>query len=185
MLHPAGQATDELAMICASLAFLYLVLEVGHKEVRRKWLPFVEAAYAAAFTVAYFSSPVFFPFFIATYAMTVVLIIYQAYRVYEQYRLEDSDAAWWQRRLFWIAAIGYPAGFLLLWVPENAVCPYYPWLFQVLNLHAVFHIVTTMSPYSYIVFMTYHRMVVLKREAEHRIGIGLPYVHACPSKSAP
>lgn len=27
-----GQAIDELGMICASLAFLYVVLEVGHLE---------------------------------------------------------------------------------------------------------------------------------------------------------
>ena len=30
-----GQAIDELGMICASLAFLYVVLEVGHLETRR------------------------------------------------------------------------------------------------------------------------------------------------------
>ena len=46
-----------------------------------------------------------------------------------------------------------------------------------LHLHAIFHIVTTMSPYCYVVFMTYHRCLVLKREAEHRVGIGLAYVH--------
>ena len=31
-LHPTGQAIDELGMICASLAFLYVVLEIGHLE---------------------------------------------------------------------------------------------------------------------------------------------------------
>ena len=46
-----------------------------------------------------------------------------------------------------------------------------------LHLHAIFHIVTTMSPYCYVVFMTYHRCLILKREAEHRLGIGLAYVH--------
>lgn len=181
-LHPIGQAVDELAMITASLAFLYVVLEVGHLEARRPWLPYVEAVYAAGFTVAYFTSPFFFPFFIAAYGATVLLIIQQAYRVYRHYALEDSAAARWQRWLFWIAAIGYPAAFLFLWVPENALCPLYPRLFRVLNLHALFHIVTTVSPYCYVVFMTYHRCMVLKRQAEHRLGGGLAYVHV--SKTA-
>ena len=30
-----GQAVDELGMICASLAFLYVVLEVGHLDAWR------------------------------------------------------------------------------------------------------------------------------------------------------
>ncbi|CAE6970268.1 Acer3 [Symbiodinium natans] len=77
MLHPAGQATDELAMICASLAFLYVVLEVGHLEARRPWLPALEMVYAVGFAVAYFTSPFFFPFFVAAYGATVLLIIFQ------------------------------------------------------------------------------------------------------------
>ena len=31
-----GQAVDELGMICASLAFLYVVLEVGHLDPWRR-----------------------------------------------------------------------------------------------------------------------------------------------------
>eukprot|EP00438_Fugacium_kawagutii_P023919 Skav205634 [mRNA] locus=scaffold2404:54154:57643:+ [translate_table: standard] len=197
-LHPTGQAIDELGMICASLAFLYVVLEVGHLESWRPWLPVLEMVYAVGFAVAYFASPFFFPVFVAIYAATVLLIIHQAYRnllklkhcfrVYQHYVEEDSTSARWQRCLFWMAAIGYPAGFLFLWVPENTFCPLYPQLFQrqlgtskvlkhPLHLHALFHIVTTMSPYCYVVFMTYHRCLVLKREAEHRLGIGLAYVH--------
>ncbi|CAJ1396033.1 unnamed protein product [Effrenium voratum] len=176
-LHPAGQATDELGMICASLAFLYVVLEIGHLEARRPWLPAVECSYALGFAIAYFTSPFFFPVFIAMYAATVLLIIQQAYRVYQLYASDENASAAWQRCLFWMAAIGYPAGFLFLWVPENALCPSYPWLFQRLHLHALFHLVTTMSPYCYVVFMTYHRCTVLKRDAEHRIGLGLAYVH--------
>lgn len=183
-LHPTGgagwessQAVDELGMICASLAFLYVVLEVGHLEARVPWLPVLEAVYAVGFAVAYFASPFFFPVFVAIYGCTVLLIIHQAYRVYQHYVQDDSTSAQWQRCLFWTAAIGYPGGFLFLWVPENALCPLYPKVFQRLHLHAIFHIVTTMSPYCYVVFMTYHRCLILKREAEHRLGIGLAYVH--------
>ena len=138
-LHPAGQAIDELGMISASLAFLYVVLEIGHVESRRPWLPYLELAYALAFAAAYFTSPFIFPFFVALYAATVLLIIHQAYRIYSMY-LDDTLEARWQRVLFWCAAIGYPAGFLFLWVPENALCPMYPKLFQRLHLHAVFHL---------------------------------------------
>ncbi|CAL1130399.1 unnamed protein product [Cladocopium goreaui] len=176
-IEEPGQAVDELGMICASLAFLYVVLEVGHLEARVPWLPVLEAVYAVGFAVAYFASPFFFPVFVAIYGCTVLLIIHQAYRVYQHYVQDDSTSAQWQRCLFWTAAIGYPGGFLFLWVPENALCPLYPKVFQRLHLHAIFHIVTTMSPYCYVVFMTYYRCLILKREAEHRLGIGLAYVH--------
>mmetsp|Transcript_20609 Transcript_20609/g.52594 ORF Transcript_20609/g.52594 Transcript_20609/m.52594 type:complete len:285 (+) Transcript_20609:90-944(+) len=173
-----GQALDELSMIVASMAFVYVVLEAGHPEARHPWLPFVEGAYSVAFAIAYLTSPFFFPFFIVAYGATVLLIIHQAYRVYLLYQKEGTIAGKWQRTLFWIAAAGYPGGFLLFWVPENALCPLYPELFRMLNFHAIFHIVTTISPYCYVVFMTYHRCVVLRRRAEHRSGIaGMPYVH--------
>jgi len=176
-LSKFGQATDELAMIYASLAFAYVVLEVGHKECRRPWLPVVEVCYAVSFTVAYFASAFFFPFFCLAYALTVVLIIHQSYRVYTCYRTQVGVAARWQRWLFAIAASFYPFGFLLFWVPENALCPLFPHTFRLLNLHAIFHLLTTTSPYCYVVFMTYHRCTVLKRQAEHRGGGGLVYVH--------
>ncbi|OLQ11693.1 hypothetical protein AK812_SmicGene4420 [Symbiodinium microadriaticum] len=181
MLHPVGQATDELAMICASMVFLYVVLEADHLEAQRSWLPALQIAYAFGFAVAYFTSPFFFPFFVAAYGCTVLLIIFQAYRVYKLYAAEDTESAKWQRLLFWVAATFYPAAFLFLWVPENALCPIYPELFQALHLHAMFHIATTISPYCYVVFMTYHRCTVLKRDAEHRRGIGLAYVHVALS----
>ncbi|CAE7820394.1 ACER, partial [Symbiodinium sp. CCMP2456] len=120
MLHPVGQATDELAMICASMVFLYVVLEADHLEAKRSWLPALQTAYAFGFAVAYFTSPFFFPFFVAAYGCTVLLIIFQAYQVYKLYAAEDTAAAKWQRLLFWVAATFYPAAFLFLWVPENA-----------------------------------------------------------------
>lgn len=176
-LHPSGQAADELAMVAASLAFLYVALEVDYLEPRRAWLPAIEALYGAGFAVAYFASPFFFPFFIAAYGATVLLIIHQSYRVYVAYSKGDCRAAKWQRWLFRLGAGGYPGAFLFLWLPENALCPLYPGLFQALNLHAWFHIVTTASPYCFLVFMTFHRCRVLGRRAEHRFGMGFPYIH--------
>ena len=68
------------------------------------------------------------------------------------------------------------AGLLLLWVPENALCPSFPGLFHRLQLHAWFHIVTGISPFSFVLFITYHRAVhVLKRRAKHEVYV-LPYV---------
>ena len=63
------------------------------------------------------------------------------------------------------------------WHSELSILRFTDFLLLRLHLHAIFHIVTTMSPYCYVVFMTYHRCLVLKREAEHRVGIGLAYVH--------
>lgn len=171
-----GQAADELPMIYASLAFTYAAVEVSDVAPRRTWLPYLEVLYAIGFTIAYFSSPRFFLFFIVAYAAAVLLIIAQSYRVHIVYRDEKGRAASWQRALFVVAAVFYPGGFLLLWVPENALCPFYPSLVGALHLHAIFHVVTTISPYCYIVFMTYHRCTVLRRPAEHR-GRMLPYVH--------
>lgn len=172
-----GQALDELPMIYASLVFMYASLEAAQAAPRRWWLPYVEGVYAAGFSVAYFASPFFFPVFIVGYGAAVTLIILQSYRVYVVYRDEAGVSARWQRVLFWVAATTYPFAFLFLWLPENALCPLYPELFHKLNLHAIFHVVTTISPYCYVVFMTYHRCTVLKRPGKHCTGRGLPYIH--------
>jgi len=180
-LLPAGQATDELAMVWGSMAFLYVALEAGHKEARpaRWWLPLCEVLYSLAFSFSYFSLPNFFPVFIVSYGCTVLLVIYQSFRIYKQFYTEDkSTAGIWQRRLFAFGGLGYPFAFLFFWVPENLFCPFYPWLFQTLNLHAWFHLITTASPYSVVVFMTYDRCRERQRRAEHRLGsLGLAYVH--------
>ena len=172
-----GQALDELPMIYGSTAFFYTVVEADLAETRRPWLPYAEAAYCAAFTVGYFALPRFFAVFILSYACAVALIIHQTHRIYATYVRHDRSAAGlWQRRLFWTAAICYPAGLLLLWVPENALCPSFPGLFHRLQLHAWFHIVTGISPFSFVLFITYHRAVhVLKRRAKHEVYV-LPYV---------
>lgn len=176
-LQHYGQAADELPMIYASLVFAYAAVEMSHVVPRQRWLPYLEAAYAAGFTAAYFSFPFIFPIFVAAYGVAVLLIIAQSHRIYRTYREAAGKAGRWQRGLFWVAATFYPGGFLLLWLPENALCPLYPQLFGALHLHALFHLVTTVSPYCYVVFMTYHRCTVLQRPAEHRVGSGLPYVH--------
>ena len=173
-----GQALDELPMIYASTAFFYMVVEADLAQTRRPWLPYAEAAYCAAFTLAYFAFPAFFLVFVVSYACAVLLIIHQAHRIYATYvRADRSAAGRWQHRLFWTAAISYPAGLLLLWIPENALCPSFPRLFQYLQLHAWFHLVTGTSPVTFMVFITYHRCThILKRKATHRFCV-LPYIH--------
>ena len=176
-----GQALDELPMIYGSTAYFYTVVEAEYAHTRRPWLLYAEALYSVTFTIAYFTSPAFFPVFIAMYATAVCLILYQAARIHgAHFKSDDSAGGRWQRRLFWVAAILYPFAFLLLWVPENALCPYYPALFRRLQLHAWFHILTTISPFCFVVYMTYFRYtIVLKRaNVQHRLcGYVLPYVH--------
>eukprot|EP00439_Symbiodinium_sp_Y106_P037235 s1631_g4.t1 len=294
MLHPVGQATDELAMICASMVFLYVVLEADYLEAHRPWLPAMQSL-----GTAYFTSPFFFPFFVAAYGCTVLLIIFQAYRVYKLYAAEDRmfESNRFPQRRWWhcddtnvapceapceVLRRGEPAGcpptgirkgfrilsqsvagrlprhrseckarrpkpltefladqdYMGLTTLEdfanNYVCRgeklaavsmhsmlndryYGQWLglnrpfrrleefmesapearsnafidtivrkiqaqkhlvkryldgdTPALHLHAMFHIATTISPYCYVVFMTYHRCTVLKRDAEHRRGL--------------
>jgi hypothetical protein len=48
-----------------------------------------------------------------------------------------------------------------------------------LNLHACFHVLSSLAPYNLICFLIFHRINVLKkRKAEHRVDLGfLVYVH--------
>ena len=59
---------------------------------------------------------------------------------------------------------------------------------QWLNLHAWFHLTSTAAPYNLLVFLTFHRLRILKRAAEHRAASpwipGMPYVHALDSAAA-
>eukprot|EP00929_Paragymnodinium_shiwhaense_P008574 TRINITY_DN112530_c0_g1_i1.p1 TRINITY_DN112530_c0_g1~~TRINITY_DN112530_c0_g1_i1.p1 ORF type:complete len:296 (+),score=14.49 TRINITY_DN112530_c0_g1_i1:56-943(+) len=187
-----GQVLDELPMIYASLIFAYTAVEASNVTLRYPWLPWAEGTYSVLFTIAYFYFPFVFPIFIVAYGVAVLATIFQSWRVYKLYTVVNGSAAHgdasstgisdvarnWQKTLFWIAASFYPGGFLLLWLPENTLCPLYPELFQKLYFHAIFHIISTISPYCYVVFMTYHRVVAVnKKPAEHRLGNGLPYVH--------
>mmetsp|Transcript_87209 Transcript_87209/g.244717 ORF Transcript_87209/g.244717 Transcript_87209/m.244717 type:complete len:297 (-) Transcript_87209:149-1039(-) len=190
-LQWSGQALDELPMMYFSLLFAYTAVEASNVAVRYTWLPWVEGAYSLTFTMAYFYYPFFFPVFVASYTVAVLGTMYQSWRVYKVYypkagrdehgcdaKSMGDTAGRWQRTLFWIAAGSYPCGVFLFWLPENTLCPLYPKIFHKLNFHAIFHVVTTISPYCYIVFMTYHRAaVVMRMPSEHRVGGGLPYVH--------
>lgn len=49
---------------------------------------------------------------------------------------------------------------------------------QYLHLHAVFHLLSAIAPYNLLVFLTFHRLRVMRREARHKVDVGcVVYVH--------
>jgi dihydroceramidase len=180
MTH-AGQASDELSMIYGGLVFLHAALEIEQRE--RTWsalaTPLMELAYALLFTAAYFRFPEYFGAFVVCYILLIAVILKQTYRAYLRYLAEaGTDAGFYQTLLFRFSFGTYAFGFLALWVPENALCPYFPHHLQWLNLHAFFHLTSTIAPYNLLVFLTFHRMRILRRHAEHRFDGGLViYIH--------
>ena len=189
MTH-AGQASDELAMIYGGLVFLHAALEVERRErtFSKLLTPLLEAAYSIFFTAAYFAFPQFFIFFVLAYIGLIAVILKQTYRAYTRYLAEDTAAGFYQRLLFRFSFGTYAFGFLAMWIPENALCPYFPRTMQWLNLHAWFHLTSTAAPYNLLVFLTFHRLRILKRAAEHRAASpwlpGMLYVHTLDSAAA-
>ena len=152
-----GQAADELPMIYASAAYFYATVEANVQQTRRPWLYMAELLYCLFFTVAYFGHPQFFVAFVVVYGVSVTLVIYQGYRIYVNYFASDQSSAGRRSRiLFYLAGSLYPGAFLFLWVPENLLCLAHPWV-DMLHMHALFHVLTTISPVCFAAFLTYHR----------------------------
>eukprot|EP00927_Polykrikos_kofoidii_P080167 TRINITY_DN77058_c0_g1_i1.p1 TRINITY_DN77058_c0_g1~~TRINITY_DN77058_c0_g1_i1.p1 ORF type:complete len:290 (-),score=15.99 TRINITY_DN77058_c0_g1_i1:78-947(-) len=179
MTH-VGQASDEIAMIYASLIFLHAVLEIEQSE--RSWsamkAPIVETVYAVLFTVCYFKFPEAFAGFVCAYIGCIAILLRQTCQAYSTYVSDVSEAGAWQRWLFHGSYGTYALGFLLLWVPENSLCPLWPEAMQYLQLHAWFHLLSAVAPYNFIIFITFHRLRVLRRRPEHRLDAHIVvYVH--------
>lgn len=134
--------------------------------LRGEFHPHPPCTYQVLFTVAYFSWPEYFVCFVAAYVALIALILKQTWRAYLRYVAEVGTAAGhYQRTLFryargsfecfgccslaallchvvrlpWCCRFSfgtYAFGFLALWVPENALCPFMPIGLQWLNLHA-------------------------------------------------
>jgi hypothetical protein len=120
-----GQVLDEVPMLWASLAFLYIALTMnGPRPQLSKSL----AAFGAASTYAYFTKG--FEFFVVTYTLTVLTLSLASFKAAHESphraQLQPLQAA---------AAVLYCGGFLCLWIPEVLYCPENPALSH-LKLHA-------------------------------------------------
>ena len=103
--------------------------------------------------------------FIALYAMTVAAVILNGVRTSVRSEI-------WPVLRGWALAAGgiYAGGFFTLWLPEVLLCPtgsHAPlvtvaWT-RHLNLHAFFHLTSSVGPYCFLCFTTYHRYHNLRR----------------------
>lgn len=145
-LSKLGQALDELPMVWAGLAFVYIVRfrasrrppSAPERARMRRWRASL-GLYAGAFTLAYALLPAYFVFFILTYAgLIAYLVVRSALVSFKEAPRPD------RRRWFLLAAGSYVGGVLLLWIPENVLlaCDH---PVQALGLHAWFHLTSALG----------------------------------------
>lgn len=169
-----GQFLDEVPMIYGVTMFAWSALETHElADHKVRWLPYALAAYATIFTAVYFLAPNYFVIFIVLYACTVAYVCIRSYRLY--CRARDPG----HKLLFWLAVGFYVGGVVCLWVPENLLCSRTIEPFQ---LHAWFHLTSTVGPYSWVLFAIFSRYESLKRpvtiEAGTASSMMLPVVRA-------
>ena len=155
-----GQVLDEVPMLWASLTFLYVGMTM---DGPRPALAAGLAVWGGLVTYIYFRAG--FDAFIALYAMTVAAVILNGVRTSVRSEI-------WPVLRGWALAAGgiYAGGFFSLWLPEVLLCPtgsHAPlvtvaWT-RHLNLHAWFHLTSSVGPYCFLCFTTYHRYHNLRR----------------------
>ena len=155
-----GQVLDELPMLWASLMFLYVGMTL-HGE--RPLLACCLFAWGCFCSLVYFQKG--FDYFLITYAVTVAAVILNSVRT-------SLNSTLWPILKPWACSAGglYAGGFLCLWVPEVLLCPsgsHVPvrsvaWT-RHLQLHAWFHLSSSVGPYLFLVFSTFHRYHLLAR----------------------
>jgi len=160
-----GQILDELPMIYGSLLFLYAIMENEiHKKY--KYLPYLMIIYSLLFTISYIAmkTSFYFNFFVFTYIAIVTYLCFCSFQVLQQTKHQyGADKPEYKnlKQLFLLATFVYLGGFFICWLPEVFLCPKYLW--PQLNLHAWFHITSSIGPYTWIMFATYHRLLVLQQ----------------------
>jgi dihydroceramidase len=158
-----GQVLDEVPMLWASLSFLYVG---GTMDGPRPLFGLLLAAWGCFCTAVYFQQG--FDYFVLTYALTVAAVIINSVRT-------SLRSEIWRVLRPWAFGAGgiYAGGFLVFWLPEVLLCPsgsHVPlrpvgWT-RHLQLHAWFHLTSSVGPYWFLVFSTYHRYHVLQRRPE-------------------
>jgi len=103
----------------------------------------------------------------------VLFLSYKSYLIYQQ-PSTPSDA----KHLLLIGVGTYVSIFILMWLPDVLLCPHVSWM----NLHAWFHLGSTVGPYGYITFACFerHRRINRNPKISYLQLLGLipvPYVH--------
>ena len=148
-----AQAVDELPMMLSSMVFIYILRfrrdgddmfgRGADQRARRGWILGL-TAYAAGYVAAYFLFADLFVFFVGTYALSVVWISVQTYRL--AFGAEGSPVL---RRLFFCSIGAYVGGFVVLWIPEHVLlgCAH---PLQHAQLHALFHLTSALGTYAWV-----------------------------------
>ena len=116
-LSYGGQALDELSMVVAATAFLYVGLEADPRAIKLPWLAPALAAWSASFIGAYvyLKDTSYFLFFVVIFALLSTRCCYTAYLLHQ--RTADPTL----RTLFFCGQSLWAAGFLLFWLPDKLV----------------------------------------------------------------
>jgi len=173
-----GQALDELPMIYASLVYLYIFSENTLKR-KYRYLTHALFCYALLFTLFYLNLPnsIYFIFFLGSYVLIVGYLCVQCFFVVRKARKEygqNHPIAKHLTMLFGLSSITYLSGSLLFWIPEVLLCPKY--LSSEWNLHAWFHLTSSVGTYSFTMFLCYNRALVLGLKPSLEFPMILPVV---------
>jgi dihydroceramidase len=132
----------------------YFIL-TGQAQVRFSFL--LVARVAALIFLTLFRRKKKFVFFLVSYLGVIITMCILAFRIFT--RTHDKT----HRRLFMLSAVTYVAGSVFLWVPEQLWCGYYQETHGFhLQLHAWFHLTSSVGPYCFVLFVSYERYRRLK-----------------------
>lgn len=158
-----GQALDELTMLWAVLAFLFCILDSQNHDAKKPlypWLPVVLVLVASATTILYFAIDRYFEMFFTVFTSCCFLITYVAKRVNDG--VDNAD----QRRVFRIGVGAWCIGFIFFWIPEQLFCDWYVSRGYQLHLHAIFHGLSSIGPYAFVVYSALERYRHLGRRTK-------------------
>ena len=156
-----------------------------HTVTGATWVTGIGAsAYAAAFTYVYFhlKESAYFHVFLVMYIVSIVVLVYKSY----QFAVGSGNPV--LKRLVKISAGVYVGGFLFLWLPEHFLCVLpttdanRPVAVEAVQLHAWFHLTSTVGPYCWILFALLARYEKVGGEIRTTAMGRLPYVYVPSDK---
>jgi len=173
-LLAGAQALDELPMVYGALLLAYCLrssrLDDGDEPTLRRWRLGL-TAFAACFTLAYFTSETYFQIFIACFGGVVAWLCIRGGRV-----VHTPSGSPTLKRLYWVAAGSFVGSFVFLWLPERFLGCNHP--AQAVQFHALFHLLAMVGTYTAGLVMLYDRLC--HRGCEPRVQISMPAPFVAP-----